>query len=169
MLLNRNEILKVLIKIEEDRAAYQEIHVVIRIEGGGVDVVEGDLLRSRRRRIGRGRYWRIGRVETWEQISHSLRLVVHWEIVDSHFRRFDLFGFLCSELRLFSVLDYWRWSWNGGDFGRDTVLWNDVVECLVGSTSLTTCRWTISLIFFFFIFRFSFFFLYNYYYHCHYH
>lgn len=56
MLLNHNEILKVLIKIEEDRAAYQEIHVVIRIEGGGVDVVEGDLLRSRRRRIGRGRY-----------------------------------------------------------------------------------------------------------------
>lgn len=55
---------------------YQEIHVVIKFEGGRVDIVGGGVFGKGVRGV-RG-HWGVWRVETWEQISHSLCFLVHW-------------------------------------------------------------------------------------------
>lgn len=74
--------------------ANQEIHVLVGIEGGVVDGVEGGAFGGRRRRIGGGGHGRIGGVEAREQISHSLGLVIQWNVDGRHF----CFLFRCSEL-----------------------------------------------------------------------
>lgn len=60
------------------KATYQEIHVLVRVEGGSVDGVEWGELRWA------VRHGRVRRVEARQQISHPLRLVVQRNVVSGH-------------------------------------------------------------------------------------
>ena len=111
----------------EEEKTYEDVHVLVGIEGVGVDVVGRGVFGGGGVGGvgGHGRFWR---VETRQQISHPLRFVVQWHFICTHFLVFFFVCLFVSLFFLFLLRSAGRCSHRFGGTGMPVTKGNELNE-----------------------------------------